>query len=1071
MFKAQKHEAFSLSEILVALGIIGILCVSMLSLNSMSDNNYKVAATKLSQVDSALKSWGKAISKSNETGLGARQVVKSQESLENSLSLFLNTQGIKANASGKLSLGGKLGENGQIERTAEEYKGYTEILLDNGTTLNVKYIDANNQFSSSDKTYNYNKYDSVIAVITANVAVRGKEQVLTEEYALKSSGVQDYASMYEGWDKYVADKSSDSTAVIGKDDDGNDITEVSRTYVRKDADGNPIDKITTDAIWENIYAKTKSATPCGYNQTGSKKTLLIGTPDATYDYEIDECCDMPFYYNAASTNEDKCECVKSKMTFGAGQVFTSNKDKKCIDTVQKGSYATGGEEFLCDVGYFCPVDGMDRPRKCEKGYICPNDTTTVDKTTYTGKKYPDGTSGTTSPSSGSSSVTILNGGLIDQVKCPAGYYCPDEGMTGVTDDKKCPVGYYCPEGSVNPTKCPAGSTSIVGSENASACEPCSAGTYEESGVCKPCADNAVSTGGSTKCSVCPAGKYMNLETKNCEPCKKGYYCPVAGIVDSELMSKYLCKDGMYQDETGQTSCKNCPANSHVKVDENGVAVENGGIADDIKYCLCDAGYGTDANGTLQSATVKCQQVDDTHYSPDVDNKIYACRAHSHALVGRGSSDKRECICDNGYYFDRDEKDYDKQCKNDKCGVYSFHKDATGKWTGNNSRVQVGMPFGWDKDVPYFICPANTYTDKTTGRYESDCKSLSNGYILAEDKCSQIKCEDNSSPNAARTACECNPGYYMEDGKCVPCPCGTYKTEQGNSKDLCVACSGNTFITEENKGATSADACQSLTEGYIIADDHCSQIKCEDNSSPDPTLTACECNPGYYMEDGKCVPCPCGTYKKEAGNEKNLCTKCEENTYFAGTGGSSADVCESVGTGYTGADLNDNPVEEGACARLAFCEVGQYRDANENICKPCPCGTYKSMVGTDGIEACLACDDGYYLPQTCLLDENEECKLDENGKEILVGGTSKDECIEVSKDYTVTADKCGQELACQHYDEVYVIKYKALQQSDSKNKSTLYQQMKGTYLDSIMLVGNKITTYDIDRDDQRDRKLQ
>ena len=66
-----RRKGFSASEILTALGIIGILCVTMLSLNTFSDNDYKVAVMKLSQADAALKSWGKAVTESNETGLGA----------------------------------------------------------------------------------------------------------------------------------------------------------------------------------------------------------------------------------------------------------------------------------------------------------------------------------------------------------------------------------------------------------------------------------------------------------------------------------------------------------------------------------------------------------------------------------------------------------------------------------------------------------------------------------------------------------------------------------------------------------------------------------------------------------------------------------------------------------------------------------------------------------------------------------------------------------------------------------------------------------------------------------------
>ena len=84
-------RAFSSAEIITTLGIIGVLCISMLALNSMTDNNYKVASTKLAQADSALKSWGKAISKSNETGRGAQSEITSQNSLNKSITEYFDS--------------------------------------------------------------------------------------------------------------------------------------------------------------------------------------------------------------------------------------------------------------------------------------------------------------------------------------------------------------------------------------------------------------------------------------------------------------------------------------------------------------------------------------------------------------------------------------------------------------------------------------------------------------------------------------------------------------------------------------------------------------------------------------------------------------------------------------------------------------------------------------------------------------------------------------------------------------------------------------------------------------------
>ena len=119
----------SLAETLVAMGLIGILCVTMLSLNSMSDNKYKIATTKLDQVDSAIKSWGKAISKSNEKGLGALAVISDENDLRKSLTSYFSNQGATVSSEGEKF----------TDADGNEYTDYTEIKLNNGVILKVKY--------------------------------------------------------------------------------------------------------------------------------------------------------------------------------------------------------------------------------------------------------------------------------------------------------------------------------------------------------------------------------------------------------------------------------------------------------------------------------------------------------------------------------------------------------------------------------------------------------------------------------------------------------------------------------------------------------------------------------------------------------------------------------------------------------------------------------------------------------------------------------------------------------------------------------------------------------------------
>ena len=105
--------------------------------------------------------------------------------------------------------------------------------------------------------------------------------------------------------------------------------------------------------------------------------------------------------------------------------------------------------------------------------------------------------------------------------------------------------------------CPNGWYGLDGLE----CIPCESGQFQnESGQtsCHQCAagqsaESAVSNG----CTSCDSGKYQNENTStaynNCKDCPDGWYQgdPGKGLC-------IHCKAGQFQNQTGQTSCKDCP---------------------------------------------------------------------------------------------------------------------------------------------------------------------------------------------------------------------------------------------------------------------------------------------------------------------------------------------------------------------------------------------------------------------------------------------------------------------------------------------------------------------------------
>ena len=274
-----KIRAFSMAEILVAMGIIGILCVSMLSLNSMSDNNYKVASTKLAQTDSALKSWGRAISKVNETNQGVVPLIASKAANEH----IGQQEALVALVEAEMT----------TTAPNKQKDGVTTLTLNNGTTLDIEYLGNQNNITNeaTGDVYEYDVYGSPLALFTIKSEVKGKSLTLSDRVVLLANGkmVSEEDLYDDSWSVYKADEGKD---VYQKDGDGNDVTDSDgnkvpekRTYcANTPCDGTTPTIITDQTIQDEIHVKTDGSTACGYNQSGSVTTYIIGTAKGQFRY-------------------------------------------------------------------------------------------------------------------------------------------------------------------------------------------------------------------------------------------------------------------------------------------------------------------------------------------------------------------------------------------------------------------------------------------------------------------------------------------------------------------------------------------------------------------------------------------------------------------------------------------------------------------------------------------------------------------------------------------------------------------------------------------------------------------
>ena len=97
------------------------------------------------------------------------------------------------------------------------------------------------------------------------------------------------------------------------------------------------------------------------------------------------------------------------------------------------------------------------------------------------------------------------------------------------------------------------------------------------------------------CWDCPRGTYMDTSGQPlaCKPCEPGHYSDTPGVA---LCTK--CGENTYQNASGQTACRTCPANTRrFLVERTVVSSDNSSIQDtvdtpaiSIEECMCNAGF-------------------------------------------------------------------------------------------------------------------------------------------------------------------------------------------------------------------------------------------------------------------------------------------------------------------------------------------------------------------------------------------------------------------------------------------------------------------------------------------------
>ena len=756
----------------------------------------------------------------------------------------------------------------------------------------------------------------------------------------------------------------------------------------------------------------------------------------------------------------------------AGTYTDAEGQRECV-ACEPGTVTTvDGESSCvpCGLGFYANKDsGADACLGCPPGYYGPEDNLYGSCI-----ECPEGTYSTESNST-------------ECVKCAAGT-ANDEPARDSTCEP-CGDGEYTPfEGTVTCAICEAGTRSEFTS-NSQRCVSCDKGFFSTGGTssCSPCDEGTyLDVKGGSSCLACDSGYYANLsQSIECEPCERGYTstksptsrvgpkecdaCPGGSITYSKGQAKCeLCPRGRYQPDEGQEECLRCPAGSATL--SPGLTVCSNctlgtyAPSDDSPSCeLCPRGR---YNNEPTDATISCTRCEPGRFQPSAGQQdCEDCDA------GKFTATFGQTICracPSGKYQGSDGKD---RCLDCPAGFFSVQISSTegahtcepceeGKFSSEKGQQDCEVcPAGkysvGSNNTRCELCPLGTFYPGGTG--VSVCQNCTEGRfadVQGSFSCTLCPVGKYYADSGAHECIDCGEGEFQDrkgQDSCKSCLAGTYSSSEGSS--FCADCSIGKISNEAN------DTCTSCPAGRA------------------GTGTVCEsCGPGKYQGvagQRSCELCPRGTYSD--GDENEACTQCLRGQYAPEPG---SEFCLNCTEGTFASSRGQS--------ECASCPVGEYQDeVGRTECKLCPVGTFADTPKT--VE-CSECDFGSQAPTTGSIvceecppgtegpfKKSQTCKAcaagfwqDGSGKTVckpcsagsVTSITGQKQCVQCSPG---TVQPLGSKTSClpctpgfyqPDYGKLTCVGCEAGRYSDGNSSSTCVECEAGKYSNNTVDIGNE-----------------
>lgn len=593
---------------------------------------------------------------------------------------------------------------------------------------------------------------------------------------------------------------------------------------------------------------------------------------------------------------------------------------------------------------------------------------------------------------------LYNGRCVED--CYETTYKSYNSSTGIEECLPCPSKCKVCTNSSSCTECKTNYSLIpINSSNSNSyCDVCPTGTFDNKGICNPCADGCSNCNNFDSClncnsgyynyygvckPTCPDGSYLiasensciNCADKNCSSCSTSEDC--ISCKSNYYLSNNICVSDSCPPSTTLVSsnpniCANCAINCEVcstSDPNNCISCEESSYlisypeAPTVSSCISNCPFGYYENQTNKRCE-KCSSNCKTCINNDFCEACYS----NFYLITNQLDGKTHCdsICPLGQY----------PTTNGTCNSCS---DNCSKCTNINICNVCNSDYALFKGTCVSSCEdgyvmqnvSSSQNNKTCVACNSTCATCS------EEPNHCDSCLDSSlsvSYGACVTNCPLNTVSIQ--GKCVNCSDSTnclVCSSQDTSK--CNQCSNNTVLRNDKTcNTTCEDGFHKVlrTDGYYYCE-QCNVTECKTCSSSD---TCSECNPTFFLVNNSSCSTTCPSNFVPVNGDNKHCVKCETNEYCDKCDTQNKSHCTSCIEGYkydpsTFSCVESCPTktyvktisEDPLVQNCTSCSSNCTQCSDSNICDVCENNYYKKNN-----ECTNTCGEGYY-PSTDIANPN------------------------------------------------------------------------------------------------------